>query len=77
MERRDFLGIAIASGIAGPVLADPVKVKAQPVVPQCSTCKFYLFLSDSQNLCRRFPPVDGGTFAVILNTDWCGEYQKA
>jgi len=48
----------------------------------CNECKFFLAQSDSQGLCRRFPPKihhyeNGPTvseFPPMLNEGWCGEH---
>ena len=53
-------------------------------MPMCSSCCFYVPVKESEGgECRRYPPipiVENDTctfaFAVCIDTDWCGEYQR-
>lgn len=39
----------------------------------CETCWYYVAGVD-QDHCHRYPPAELG-FAVVVTTDWCGEYR--
>lgn len=53
-------------------------------MPMCATCCFYIPVDGSDGgECRRYPPLaiaenDNCTFsfAICIDTDWCGEYQR-
>ena len=50
----------------------------------CDSCRYFLPQSDTQGLCRRFPPTvkvyDNGPitsiFPPILHEGWCGEHKE-
>ena len=53
-------------------------------MPTCQNCKFFLATTDTDGLCRRFPPVplvyEGNqtisVFPPMLNEGYCGEHKE-
>lgn len=48
--------------------------------PSCAGCRFYSEdpkPSSTSDLgeCRRYAPRVGGPFPLLMNTDWCGEFE--
>ena len=49
----------------------------------CQSCKYYLAQTETQGLCRRYPPAMLPTqegvvafFPPMLNEGWCGEHNE-